>query len=864
MRYSDVKNVLPYLAGLVCVVIVLILLLPFLSGRVLMNPLGTMPTFHVRIRVLTNRPSRQKFTFRLGSQSQVLQTPALQWSEWQIYGAAEAQATLKSQVGIARENLPAIVKLNIGGVVGLTAVDAELKFDDTGETTNLHGELFGPSLGILVWRDKSGKPLADTMAGYNRAYWTALDGIDLRASDRPKQFLILDRFIGGDDDLRNWREGLTNLSRAGSNTLMLPPSPYLRDLLLKAGLRRTWWGVYSPPGGVLGLTPDLSDEAIQSWARQQAAPYLKAGYSPRDMAVFQLSDEPGWYYPSSLRLLSANPASLGGFRDYLRDQHLSPGDLDTANWSEVKPMGQSVLRSAATSSLGSKRLFYWTMRFFAWDSARHYAHTVRALENAFYPRLPVYTNWNFFSGRFYVPGPFGKNPEPGSEDAGMRSQDWFEFARLRGGTVLWTEDWFPDQLNYMWSYYCSKLRSAAEAGGVDFGGHVIGRTTGQRNGGLIQRVLSIVGGGGKAIDYYWFGPAYTFPGNAYSEHPEILREIAQANRMIAAGEDVLWPGHPPRPQVAILAPRSAEVWDVLEMPDAARSPKIIDATNARLNDRTVDYMAEVFDLYLALQHTNVPANFVDEDDLSRAGLKPYRVLYITEPDIPVEGQRSIAQWVREGGTLVMVSGAGAKDRYDVRSAILDGLAGISAQPRPRLSLLSFLNAKPVGLIRSIDGEFTAYLARGAITPTGARVLLRFNDGAPAVVQNDVQKGYVIYFAWFPGLSYVHSRSALPAGFPTGIRRLIVAPLSLAKVSPVVSVSVPMVETPVLLSRNGAALILLNWRNEPIQQLTITTHLPFAVRNVRSIVRGPIQCEHHSNAISCVLPLDTADILILRP
>ena len=71
--------------------------------------------------------------------------------------------------------------------------------------------------------------------------------------------------------------------------------------------------------------------------------------------------------------------------------------------------------------------------------------------------------------------------------------------------------------------------------------------------------------------------------------------------------------------------------------------QIRDATNNQLNRATVDYMAEVFDLYLALQHANVPVDFVEEDDLSAEGLKDYRVLYVTEPNIPVEGQRGLIE-----------------------------------------------------------------------------------------------------------------------------------------------------------------------------------------------------------------------------
>ena len=151
--------------------------------------------------------------------------------------------------------------------------------------------------------------------------------------------------------------------------------------------------------------------------------------------------------------------------------------------------------------------------------------------------------------------------------------------------------------------------------------------------------------------------------------------------MIGAAEDVLWPGKPPRSQVAILAPRSAEMWDAKEI---AVPNQIQDATNNDLNRATVDYMAEVFDLYLALQHANIAVEFIDEDDLSPQGLKPYRVLYVTEPNIPVEGQQGIVDWVRSGGTLCSVSGAGQGDRYDEPCDVLSQATGIQEQPRSRL------------------------------------------------------------------------------------------------------------------------------------------------------------------------------------
>ena len=55
------------------------------------------------------------------------------------------------------------------------------------------------------------------------------------------------------------------------------------------------------------------------------------------------------------------------------------------------------------------------------------------------PALQTYVNWNNFDGRMYVNG---RGPYPAGT-AAQFSYDWFEWARMKGGSMLWTEDWMP-------------------------------------------------------------------------------------------------------------------------------------------------------------------------------------------------------------------------------------------------------------------------------------------------------------------------------------------------------------------------------------------------------------------------------------
>ena len=846
---------IPVVAGLA------ILVLPSLVLAASKLKPEELPEFQLRARVASlggQVPEGKKFSFALAGVNGTAE--GNQWSAQIKFGQPQAGATLKGYPAIYMPGWPLVLRLTVRGVVDPTLVEAELKFAESADVVKLSGELFGPSLGILVWRDEQQRPHAATMADYNHRYWKALQGVQLPEAMRPKRFPIVNRFIGGDDDRRDWQEGIEQLRRAGFSAIMLPPSRPIRDLLVKAGGRQTAWAVYSPPGYAFDFDAKITPETIAVWARQQAKPYLEAGYARQDMAVFAMSDEPGWYYPSTFKLLRDNPAAMARFCRYLQDQHLQPADVGARRWEDVGPIGRSQAKD-----LPSRRLFYWTMRFFAHDSARHFAACTRALEAEFYPGIPVFTNWNFFSGRFYVPGPVANNADKQNADAAMGGHDWLEFGRLRGGTMLWTEDWFGDGRAYQWSFYCAKLRSAAAKGGVEFGGYVIPRTAGDRKDGIVQKVLSIVGSGGKAVKYFVFGPEYNFPGNCYSERASVLPQMAEAHRMIGAAEDVLWPGKPPRSEVAILAPRMlAWSWDAREI---AMPNQIQDATNNNLNRATVDYMAKVFDLYLALQHANIPVEFVDEDDLSPQGLKPYRVLYVTEPNIPAEGQQGIVRWVPCRRDTLTVSGAGQRDRYDEPCVVLSQTTGIHEPLRPPMLVADTRMLEEVGKGTGKLGPFQALGVRNVVTGPPETSAASFDDRTPDVVEREIGRGRVVHFAWMPGLSYWKSstgtKGGLPVGFSDSLRSWITWPVRSVDVSLPVTVNRPLVEAPMLASLAGIAVTLLNWSGEPLPEVQVDVRTDKHIGRVESVRHGKLRFQSADGHTRFALPLESADIVTLR-
>ena len=205
-------------------------------------------------------------------------------------------------------------------------------------------------------------------------------------------------------------------------------------------------GVYSVPGGAFDF--DLGNSSqdvaynIDVWANKTASQYAASGFNLSQAVTFALADEPGWYFPTVLNTQAWPPRVVNAWQTMLLNQSFTPADLGERNWSSVLPIGRGL--ATARNTTASRRLYYWSCRFFSLYSARHFASVTRAMETHFHAGMSMFANWNNFAGRFYVPGPLGNNPNKQSPDSGYGGHDWFDFGRARGTTCLWTEDWFDD------------------------------------------------------------------------------------------------------------------------------------------------------------------------------------------------------------------------------------------------------------------------------------------------------------------------------------------------------------------------------------------------------------------------------------
>ena len=714
----------------------------------------------------------------------------------------------------------------------------------------LSAQLFGPRLALVLSKDTSVVPApVQTMADFNAAvYGKAAAGVPAVATP-PRRFPVMDRFIGGDDDLRTWSGGIGLLTQLGMHGLEVEggnnPQGYplynsvVRQELVRQGHNITSSAEYAVPG-TAPATGANTAASLHAWASELSAPFLAAGYTVQQMTAFALADEPGWDFPGSAPEVFY-PAIRAQWEAFLATPafRLQPADFGAASWAAVLP---NSTRWGLRGPM-AKRYFYWTTRFSAWASAAAFAQATLALEGAFYKGIPAYVNFNNFAGRSYTPtSGGGKNP-----NTAILSPDWFEMGRARGATLLWTEDWFGDTQAAQWSYYLSRLRSAARlapSADVSYGGYVVPRTSGDpaMPDGIVKKALSVVASGAKSLKYFMFGPEYLFPGNCWSDvawsNPSLFAGVAQANSMIGAAEELLWPATRVVSEVALLYPRTSSFWDErgVEYPG-----NIIDNGNSNMDVYTVDYLAEAFGLYnaLALQR-NIAVDFIDEDGLlDPTALSHLKIIFVTGPNIPNASMTALVEWVKRGGMVVTTSSAATTDEIDQPSSILNGASGLRSVHNGRTpvgthQLGPFGPAMKAGTAAycaeparwpgmqpcfATCCQFTALGEAGSFVGdngTSISAWLGSSGGGAATKWADLGLGVHVHFAWLPGVSHTYGGSGANE---KAISTILSNLTSAAGVVPPVSVSSLWVEAPLLHGPDGSVVALLNWTDHGYDDVT---------------------------------------------
>ncbi len=770
-------------------------------------------------------------------------------------------------------------------------------------------QIYGPTnatfMGLMCFRllangqfptsatDPNGIPHVWPQARFLQRYMDRINQVNPNPPPRPRRIQIFQNGNPGDNDRNSWKIYYDILRHLGTTTTQAANLPWAPAEISRASdIHKFSIGLYNPPGYMFpfspgnpgGSSPQVPDAAgIAAWAQSQVDKFVAAGYTNlSQLTHIKIADEPSEYQNDTLRAVNetwtaggftsnkmrdeaTRQTFLTKFRDYLAAQGLTPAQVGYGSFAAVPgPVG----RGKEKGTLVERTLYYWSMRWFSYLAARLYADAADALRLKI-PDIQPTLSLNSYSGMMWKGLAFDPASHITSPDDGQMGHDWHELGRLGG--LIGVDD-------YIYEFVISNnaLRTFSSVRDYPSGKMAVNEVTvakvGTVKGALLKKTLVNVGRGGSIIPMYHFGPANVFKDGVGAEDlisgPYAVADYHRLSKWLYETEDDLLAGTPPSPQVAVVAPRSTQMFN--------NSVQVNDSTQGNWWTGTMDYFCEALSLVTALTHANIESDWIEEDNLGNAArLATYKVIYLTAPCIPAEYQPTLSAWVSAGGTLVTFPGAGAYDRYNSPTTGITAIGGLTESAHTRQPQGN-LATTPISFpIRGNQGGYgTAYPTpetwRTTVGANGGAVEATFVDnGNPAVVTKTVGSGRRVHFAYFMAQTYFQGGIGAdsPQRPPTNrwslaLRKYLTHPLTLAGVVPPVTIDQPLVEGLLLKSRTSTVVTLLNWRAEPVT-ISGTIRGDFAGTRLEGR-NGDIPCSFSGGTVTFgPMELDDCDILVVK-
>ncbi|MHB0938174.1 MAG: hypothetical protein ACYC6A_17425 [Armatimonadota bacterium] len=642
-----------------------------------------------------------------------------------------------------------------------------------------------------------------------------------------------------------FRDELETLRRYGFNTLAGNPAlfePYARE----AGFTFISNDCQPPIDQV--WQPDYADK-VAGIAKKWNEEYAQSPELKKRVFNLRLADEPGLVGSDWADNAQANAA----FRAYLQQRGFTPADFGLNDWAEARlvlsreQIGEIERLWSDRQAKAAPLLYYHSKKFQSYSSWLAFKIATDEYRKSIDPGMLTSIN----------PSP---HPMYGRGLLSSNSLDWMEGGRMGAVTMPWTEDWLgvsgwvAINLQHV-GFLADMLRAGARYHDAPIGMYLIPvgcnsylATT--------QKTFSALGRGVTHLNYFLYGPYYAATWDFYSENYEDLRAIGDATRKVAVVEQDLVQAKYKRPQVAILWPTSAEVWQ---------------ESNIYNTERQL--------LWLLLDRQQIPVDFLEEEDLEAGLLDGYKVVFALGDCLTKKAGTKLVEWVNGGGQLWLSPGSGLYDEYRRENTILGGLTGFRANALWIDKSFSgwgncLNNPQPLATVQPKDAAvpaLPALFARQHFTPAG-EVRATFNDGKPALARNTVGKGQVWQAGFMLGLAYAagcnkKENEGFATVFPEVYGKLLDPVLAAGNVKKPVIVDKPGIQTSLLESPAKKVIVLTDFTRDPKTQganeVMLTVLGAGKAKKVTSAAGVKLTVVKKGADLQITVPLNIGDILVIE-
>lgn len=578
------------------------------------------------------------------------------------------------------------------------------------------------------------------------------------------------------------------------------------------GLSTRFLEVGGPPVEIRNPFLPGRREAIRDWLAAAAARHKTAGLAaePEPRLFIKVEDEPhllGVNFGGTAQPLLESPEAVAAFRGWLRDRGVAAADLGLGSLADAVPsteLRRDIARADLPTPAEALR-YRLTVEFLQDTTADFYAAFSQAARDV-----------------------HGRHALTGTCVPSITYQPPFFTYTYRPDHFLWSRRQVMDvQLHHYtrnaWQtaeellLYGHLLRSAAKFGGTKAG--VLWGLGGPTGGNSTE----LAGMSALIRDIHHFYQYYYEP----TQHPWTDRDVAihaaMARIYQLAGriEGTVLDGDSPvrHAPVALLHSRGSEVWT---------QPGVF--TEHRM-------------LAGVLSGRQVPFDVLPEEEFP-ARLENYRVAYLLDPHLDPPARAALAEWVRAGGVLWSVAGAGLRDGLDAPGGVLDDLlpAGSTIElvesPVIAYSEIRKLAEQPrLGLARfgSGDAGFDLELvgSRERLAVAGAEALAATTEGEPAVIRFAAGKGTVIRVGTMLGAA--RARSAEPPfsnpvahdarRYDEQLDTIYLLPLEIAGLERPLQVSPAGIDATFFHDDRQAVVLLANYRTAGPLEAEVRLRLP---------------------------------------
>ncbi len=470
--------------------------------------------------------------------------------------------------------------------------------------------------------------------------------------------------------------------------------------------------------------PDI--ERMTARIKQGAESFRAMPESERERVKYiRLMDEAS---ATRLRTMADRELDQQTFRQWLKDRDLGPDALGVASEDDI--------RLVADRDVEPSELYYWSQRFRTWTVANFFLRARRIIAEHYPEGADALVTQNYSDGAVY--------------HANMYSQGndyyvWFKELQALG--IAKSADWVNHGSTWqLCGWNAALMRSATRYHGQPIVTPVIS-SFGRRPLDVKLKSMSNIAQGSKLLFFYDYAPIYRTNSSVFGHLPEILAAIAEIIREVGAAEDLLMEAMPRRAETAILYSIPYDIWNVG-------------------HDNSLGH--ERMFTYLALRHAQIPVDIISDDDVFETGLEGYRTIYAFGEQVNALALQPLAEWVREGGTLVLSPGALSADEYNRPADGLDAGLGLERGEADLLqrfwhaSRLACERLKSHGSVTLTGGTnetVVPILSRFqtfSLPEEGADVLALFEDGEPAAASLPVGEGRVFMNGFLPAVAYMQA------------------------------------------------------------------------------------------------------------